>query len=606
MTARLLFPSVKQNGQGGQYIIEDPDLSKKRLFIESYAYDIDTLRPRNNETFKHNDLTNREPTSAAITGGRYQFPYILTNGKYFYAVTTSRADTESATGHCEPWFASLDYDRLPGRHTFMCKSGLIHMAIYYSYSTTTGLQTVWNGYDLNSNGNYGNYNQSVNFIGFYEDPYAPNQWFGINHDSPGTNVGPRLGKLVLSGSGPTFVSASGDRSGLYQNPLFFLGVNTDSSVMFLELDGIHQGIKVHRLNTGNQAFQVFDWVHNEAPQTHHQIPSKLIHTSETRKVFYQGGWSSHDGNAQLSEEFKDVFFNRFIWNPITQKIDVKRCTINYPAGKYHYNYQRYVRWESTWQNRYYANWFYRPHVFNVGSQTYLTFMLIDKSTPNYYSERAGYYRRELTNTWVTFVVGSGENDDQLTYHSTIAFDQPRHFVRYALPTNTAGNQLVIFRLDTTETLTFDTVLGWVSHDLERISMRTCGQDSTGRIYILTGGVNNYYDNTTGTYDQSLGTGYNRIYEYIPNSPIVVNATALQDTYVYSGTPINSSLSITARNSLKNVLVAQTVKLVATGTNVQFTNGTNSTTVTTSSSGAVTVPFTILGAGQPLISAHVIL
>jgi hypothetical protein len=604
MTARLLIPSIKTNGTGGQYVIEDPDLTKKRIFIQNQAYDIDTLRSRSNEFFLHNDLTGKESSAP----GRYTVPYMLTNGKYFYASTFGRTDTESALGHCEPWFASLDYDRLPGRHTFICRSGLIHLAIYYSYTSNTGQQTIWNGYDLNSGAQYYALAQNINFIGFYEDPFNANTWYGINHNYIATTTeGPKLGKLILTGStGPTFSQATGDRSGVYQNILFFLGVNHDSSAMFIELHGNHSGLKFHKLNSANTANQVMDWVHPGNTSWHYQYPSKLRHTSDRRKVFYQGGWNQHDSTFQLTEEFKEPFFHRFIWDPVTQQIDVKRCTVTYPAGKYHYNYQQTVRYEPSWHNQYYANWFYRPHVFTVGNQTYLTYMFIDKSTPNYYTERAAYSSRDSNNTWVTFLVGSGENDDQLTYHSTYTWDQARHYVRYVLPVNELGNQLVCFRMDNTLTLTFDTDLGWIGHDIEPISMRSVAQDSYGRIYIATSGANNYYDSGTGGFTQSMGTGYNRIYEYIPTSPITIRAVPLQQTYVYSGTPINSSINITARNSLTNALVAQTVKLTISTTNAQFNNGTNTTTVTTSSSGAVTVPFTILGAGQPVISAHVVL
>jgi hypothetical protein len=609
MTARILIPSIRTNGTGGQYVIEDPDLSKKRVFIEQQAYDIDTLRTRSNEKFFHNDVTNKEPSIP--TAGRYQVPYMVTNGKYFYASAFGRTDTEAAVGHCEPWFASLDYDKLPGRHSFVSRSGIIHLAIYYSYSTNTGQQSIWNGYDLNNVANYFSYAQNVNFIGFYEDPFAANQWYGINHNNvASTTEGPKLGKLVLTGApttgGPEFKQAGGDRNGVYQNIMFFLGANADASAMFIELNGAHSGLKFHKLTTGNVAYQVLDWVHPGNTSWHYQYPSKLLHTSDRRKVFYQGGWNQHDSTFQLTEEFKEPFFHRFIWDPVTQQVDIKRCTVTYPAGKYHYNYQRTVRYEPSWHSNYYNNWFYRPHVFTVGTQTYLTYMFIDKSTPNYYGERPYYSRRDLNNTWVTFIVGNGENDDQLTYHSTFIWSPARYYVRYVLPINTAGNQLLAFRMDTTETLTFDTDLGWVSHDKEQISMRSVAQDSTGRIYIATSGANNYYDNTSGGYDQSEGKGYNQIWEYIPNSPITLRAVPAQTSYIYSGTPITSSISLTARKSLENALIAQTVKLVIHGTNAQFANGTDTVTVTTSASGAINVPFTILGAGQPSITAHVIL
>jgi len=602
MTSRIIVPSIKTNATGGQYVIEDPDLSKNRIFIQNQAYDTNTLRSRSNEWFLNQDTTLREPSSP----GYYQTPYMITNGKYWYGSQFNNTDTAAAVGHQEPWFASLDYERLPGRHSVVCRSGLIHVGIYYTYTSNVGQQTVWNGYDLNGIPQFQTLSQAVNTILFYEDPFAANEWYGIQHDYNTTSIGPKLGKFRISGAGPVWTTAGGDRSGLYKNHLFFLGINSDSSAMFLELNESHQGIKAHRVSTGNQANQVFDWVHPGMTQWHYQYPSNLVHSSERRKVFYQGGWNNLDSTFQLGDEYKSVFFHRFIWDPVTLQFDVKRCTVTYPEGKYHYNYQRTVRWEPSWHSSIYNNWYYKPHVFTVGSQTYLTYMFIDRANPNFFTYRTQYSRRELNETWVTFLVGSGENDDQLTYHSTYSWPQTRNAVRYVMPINSTGNQLLCSRMDSVLTLTFDTELGWIGHDEDPISMRSIAQDSTGRIWLSTSGANNYYDNGTGGYDHSNGVGYNMIWEYIPNSPISIKATTSQETYVYSGTPINSSLSITARNSLANTLVAQNIKLVINGTNAQFSNGTNNTTVTTSTSAAVTVPFTITGAGQPSISAHLIL
>jgi hypothetical protein len=604
MTSRIIVPSIKTNATGGQYVIEDPDLSKNRIFIQNQAYDTDTLRSRSNEWFLGQDANLREPTT---NPGYYQTPYMITNGKYYYAQQFGSTDTGAAVGHQEPWFASLDYERIPGRHNVMCRSGLIHLGIYYTYTTNVGQQTVWNGYDLTSIPQFQALSQAVNTILFYEDPFAANEWYGIQHDYNTAALGPRLGKLRITGAGPTWTTATGDRGGTYKNNLFFLGINSDSSATFLELNESNQGIKAHRVSTGNQANQIFDWVHPGVSQWHYQHPSNLVHTSDRRKVFYQGGWNNHDSTFQLADEYKDAFFHRFIWDPVTQQFDVKRCTVTYPQGTYHYNYQRTVRYEPSWHSTIYNNWYYKPHVFTVGAQTYLTYMFIDRTTPSYYSYRTAYSRRELNATWVTFLVGSGENDDQLIYHSSYDWPQTRHAVRYVMPINSAGTQLICSRLDSILTLTFDTELGWIGHDEDRISMRSIAQDSTGRIWIATSGANNYYDNTTGGYEYNNGNGgYNMIWEYIPNSPISIKARTLQNTYTYSGSPINSTIIISARNSLADTLVVQTLKLIINGNNAQFNDGSKSITITTSTTGEVQVPFTITGAGQPSISAHVVL
>lgn len=608
MTARLL-KQVQRNGLGGQYVIEDPDLSKNRIFIEGAAFDTDTLRARTNELFLTQDQNLREPTS---NPSLYQTPAIITNGKYWYGPSWARQDTVCVVGHNEPWFASLDYERIPGKHSWQTQSGLINVGVYYTYSTRTGSQTIWNGYDMNNLAQYYALSSLVNPIVFYEDPYAPNEWYSIMHYSVNTatnphSEGPSLGKLRITGGGLSFITATNVFPARYApNHLFFMGPNSDNSAMFVEVNGNHQGLSFWKLTSANFADLTYTWTHPGSPIWHYQFPSNIRHSSDTRKVFYQGGWEEQGGGVASShDEFRNAFFHRIIWNPVSQQIDIKRCTVSFPQGKFHYNYQRTVRWEPSYHSQYTNTWYYKPHQFTVNGQTYLTYMFIDKAAPNFHTERTNYYRRELMNNWITFLVGSGENDDQLVYHSIYNWDQARYHVRYVMPINPVGNQLLCSKMDSVVTLTFDTVLGWVAHDEEQISPRSIGQDSRGRIYISTSGANNYYDNTTGGYDNSMGRGYNLLWEYIPNTPIVIRATLLQESFVYSGSPINSSINVTARNSLQDILVAQNIKLVINGTNAVFNNGTNITTVTTSATGPVSVPFIITGAGQPTISAHLI-
>lgn len=608
MTARLINYLVMTSGTGGQYVIEDPDLSKKRIFIQNQAYDIDNLKPLSNQQFLHQ---GQGLTENSVQGNSYYNPYMVTNNKYYYGYLYGNTDYASYPGIFDPWISSLDYERLPGRQSFISRSGIVHIQTYYDLQTNAPRSSYWEGYDMN-----GPATQFTQIWGniinvYYEDPYNVNTWYGINyqHTSSGQVANHYIGKLRITPGGPTWTTTGGDRSsGNYQNLMFFMGVNTDSSAMWLELDGNTSNISFHKQTSSNVTYNTFNWIHPGMTQWHYQYPSNIRHASDTRKVFYQGGWNNHDSTFQLNDEFKEIMFHRFVWNPITQLIDVKRCTINWPSGKYSYNYMKTVRYEPSWHNKYYNDWYYKPHQFTVGNKNYVTFMYCDKTAYGYYTYRTHYNRRELGPRWVTFVLGDLENDDQLTYHSSIGWDQARNYPRYWMPTTSAGNQMIIYKRDSVHTITFDSDLGWVKHDEEELSMRGTAIDSVGRVYIATGGHNNYQDTTTESYEQNNGYGYNRIWEYIPNAPVTVRAVPISTNYTYSGVPVTSSLAVTARNSLKDTLIATKVQLVInnTGSIAQFSNGTNTITVTTSSSGAVTVPFTIFGAGQPTISAHVVI
>ena len=592
------------NGTGGEYIIEDPDLSKNRIFIQNQAYNTTDLKPNSGEQFLHQTQSLTEGSAASL----YTQPYVVTNNKFYYGYVYGNTDFQALSGLFDPWITSLDYERLPGRHSVQCRSGIIHLQTYYDLQTNAPRTTFWEGYDMNGPSTYPAQIYGGVLTLYYEDPYNVNTWYGINyqHTSSGQVANNYIGKLRITPSGPSWSTTGGDRgSGNYQNHMFFLGVNTDSSAMWLELDGNTSNISLHKQTSSNVTYNTFNWIHPGMPQWHYQYPSNIRHDTDTRKVFYQGGWNNFDASFQIADEYKEIMFHRFIWNPITGLMDVKRCTVNWPSNTYSFTYARTVRWEPSWHNKYYNNWYYKPHQFTVGNRNYITYIYADKTAYNYYTYRTHYNRRELGPRWVTFILGIQENDDQLTYHSSIGWDQARNYPRYWMPINSAGNQMVICKRDSTSTLTFDSDLGWMEHDTEDLSMRSIAQDGSGRIYIITGGANNYQDTTSEQYDQNNGYGYNRIWEYIPNSPIAIRAVAASSTYTYSGVPIITSLSATARNSLKDTLIATTIKLVINGTMAQFSNGTNSIIVTTSSSGAITIPFTILGAGQPTISAHVI-
>ena len=57
--ATVRFINAKQYGTAN-FIVEDPDPSKNRIFIENQAYDVNTLTPRFNEFYAVNDTSNQQ------------------------------------------------------------------------------------------------------------------------------------------------------------------------------------------------------------------------------------------------------------------------------------------------------------------------------------------------------------------------------------------------------------------------------------------------------------------------------------------------------------------------------------------------------------------
>ena len=110
-------------------------------------------------------------------------------------------------------------------------------------------------------------------------------------------------------------------------------------------------------------------------------------------------------------------------------------------------------------------------------------------------------------------------------------------------------------------------------------------DSQGRIFI--------YDHNNDSVDI-----------FSSDIPTTIHVTPEHDTYNYTGSNIDSHLTVTAYNHLGD-RVALDVELKLIGTNVTFNDGTTITTVTTSDSADVEVPIIIKGASFIRVSASVV-
>ena len=91
--------------------------------------------------------------------------------------------------------------------------------------------------------------------------------------------------------------------------------------------------------------------------------------------------------------------------------------------------------------------------------------------------------------------------------------------------------------------------------------------------------------------------------YTESTPVTVDLTGnvTTDTITYSGSNFTKNLNVEAFN-LFGKRIAASVNLIITGTDMQFDNGTQNKTITTSASGAALEIVTITGAGTSRISA----
>ena len=158
------------------------------------------------------------------------------------------------------------------------------------------------------------------------------------------------------------------------------------------------------------------------------IPSNLRHASSSRKVFY----GSHFNTTELAPL-------RFIWDKDAGTISAATCTLTYPNA---YNFSTYcaLPTANNFNSFGYNNWWIKAHQFTKNNVDYITFCTLDKYI---YTNSARFPSRKAR-TWLTFSLGSGTADDQLTFHSALTFETTSVFPMGWVPYNTAGTKLAIF------------------------------------------------------------------------------------------------------------------------------------------------------------------
>ena len=581
------------------YIIEDPDVSKQRIFIENQGMNIGTLSPKFGEYWYHQDTTDQyAPSSQGDDYGSYA-PIQTNNGKWCWGPLAMYARQEywSYPGQQDPWMASLDYENIPGKTSIKTSQGYVVVQTQSGLSTNNTLADWWFGTDMNSIPSARIVNDGDYVVMFYEDPNAANEWWGINYDNDSQYVG----RIRFTPTTKTWTTVR--TAGASVN-IFYLGQLTDTSPVFVEVNGNTQNMDFYKYTsggaTGASAVLLASYCAPGPSTWHYQYPSNVRKDSTTRIVFYQGGW-----NTDPVQEFKQAIFTRVIFNPTSGDITFQPCTITYPGTTKHTDYQRSFFYNAAWHAATKNAWYYKCHQFTLNGVNYLTFLSVDRYQPNTATERAYYYRNDKRNTWVTFAIGSGSNDDQLTYHSTFEWvGSSRNYPRYYCPVNAAGTQLFIVKNEWVSTLSFDAVKGWYEHDQEEISARSFGIDAAGRVFVGATGYNTYYDTDATRYDYGTGKGYMQYHLYNYSQPTTITVTPAATTFTYAGTAISSSLLVSVRDYTGN-LTSKNLKLTLSGANVTFSDGSQSTVVTTTSTTSTSVGILITGAGRPLVTANIV-
>lgn len=586
------MPILYKTAQYTQYnlINEDPDPSKARIFIENQGCDVKNLNVRFGDTWMRQGIDGVAPPYGADDFSNYPPVYTQNKWAYFCNVYANQIN-EASPGHCDGWLASLDYETYPGLRQVKTSSGLIVIGRYSGYSTNLALTDWWIGNDMAGEPTYLLENTGSLATMFYEDPQQVDEFYCIRY-YVGTSY---IGKIKFSPQSVTFTSLRG----IAGWNVFFVGRCADSTAMFCEVNGSNQNIDFYNYASSGTPALVYSYTSRNPNTYHYQYPSNIRHDSDTRRVFYQAGWDAHP-----FQEYKQVFFQRFVFNPVSKTVTSAPCTINFPSGKNSTNYQVPAWYESTIHSTTRNAWFYKSHQFSVGNRNFITLIFVDRYHGNSWNSRIAYYRGPKERSgWMTFEINA--NDDTiLDFHSVIYWEEARSYPRYYMPINETGTQLLILKNEDVCTITFDVENGWYKHDFENISARSVAIDTAGRIYIVAVGSNTYYETAATRYDNSLGYGFLRVYQYNPTVPSTINVYFDQSNLVYEGEELSTNINIEARDSTGN-RIEKSVRITFTGDNIFFDDGTQTKDVTTATDGITIIPVSITGGGKPVVNVTVV-
>jgi hypothetical protein len=216
--------------------------------------------------------------------------------------------------------------------------------------------------------------------------------------------------------------------------------------------------------------------------------------------------------------------------------------------------------------------------WTVDSQRYLIFMQLHGAT-------SIFDNTPKMRTFLTFSVNPS-NPKILTYHSSVTIPSTAKNIIWL---NDSKTLLGVIAHTQFYTYSFNPTNGWVLTGTIPFQFIGVGRDSLNRIWAASPGLNTWGE----------------IHLITVNVPISITVTAPQNLFNYTGTVINSNLTVNAYDTTGS-RIAASIKLVIDGGSMAFAGANLTTTVTTSTTQDTLVPIVITGGGLSNIIASVVL
>jgi hypothetical protein len=579
------------SGETFETFIEDPDINKDRVWLRGRAHTLSTLDPLfgleqhyssdpGNITFPNNATTTWSPTwygfnflkGSIITGGRQQQD----------ALFGRRASDQSMW---DTYHACLDYANYPVQRIWKTTNGKYIVPWVYGYNgeivgdANTGYY-LYNSYDTPYFASSGLNTQNPNIF-VYED-YANNKIWGlVRHYAYGVGIN------YISDYETSALSRGSRFNPANNSTVFFMGVGDTGFTYWLAAKhntvGDPYDIYSYNPTTGvpTRTTMLSNSASTSTRTNNRSFPSNIRRDSATRRVFYSAHFNNLDELAPV----------RYVWNPSTETTSVvaTACTVTYPGSDTYSTYANKYTLEGASTTTPVNSWHCKGHQFTVSGTNYITFWLVDK-TPSHTSWNGqSRWSTALKRTMITYTIGAGTADDQLTYHSSYTFPNFSNIPKDFMPINATGTVVATPVDDKVNFYNFDPVNGWQLSGDYQIGMLAMGLDRYSRLWGISNEI-----------------GVSTAHLITPTLPVRITVNLPQTAFSYSGNNISTTANVNAFNYLGERLTAN-VALTIDGTTMKFTtNNSSLLNITTSNSGNTTVDLTITGGGINSIIASAIL
>jgi hypothetical protein len=569
----MAYLNTQRFGTSWTPIIEDPNPSSNRIFINAQAYDLTTLA-NSFQTQFHYTFTEKFQVSgggADLTG--YGGQISLQNGivQCWGSTDSDQYDNDPVT----TYHKGLDFANYPVRRALKTINGYtIFVGAGGPNGQNGNTQNNVNPYYVgNSDASLGMFFQSTygsnNFTHLmYEDTANATLW-GLQYSSSDYS---QVGYITpYEGAFASYTSVLGRVAQNQGAQYFFLGVDQLNYTWWLRVDEYNYNVyQIWKINPSSKA--ATQMVSNSSSgdtsmRNQRRWPSNIRRDSATRRVFYGSHFNST--GTQLTPI-------QYVISADVGSIALTTCTMYYPGNTLYSSYAAsYTNsgYSSGGSNSYHM----KPWQFSVAGTNYITFWPIDKSAA--FGNGTNRWPTAASRTMMTYSIAPAPNDFQLTFHSYYTFPDVFSLPREIFPINNTGVQLAVPITGSVSFMAFNTSTGWSIVGSYPYEARQLGMDSTGRIW-MTGAEK----------------GYNTIHIITPSLPISVSVVSTVTNLAYTGTQFTTNLLVNAYSSTGTRLAA-TLNLIVDGASMVFTaNGTKTLQVVTTTTTDTIVTATIVAGG----------